>query len=67
MTHWEIIAVAYGLSFAAVAAEIALLWRRRRAALRQAQAWDRAGEPGPGGEPLDPAEPRSDREAGEPA
>lgn len=67
MTHWEIIAVTYGLSFAAVAAEIALLIRRRRAALRQAQAWDRAAEPGPGDEPLTAPEPRSDRKAGEPA
>ena len=37
MNHWQMIAVAYALTFAALALEIVLLFRRRRAALRQAQ------------------------------
>ena len=39
MNHWQIIALAYALTFAALALELALLSRRRRSALRQAQAW----------------------------
>ena len=35
MNHWQMIAIAYGLTFAALALEVALLRRRRRAALRQ--------------------------------
>ncbi len=35
MTHWQVIAIAYGLTFLALAVEVALLVRRRRAALRQ--------------------------------
>jgi hypothetical protein len=38
MNHWQMIAIAYGLTFAALAVEVSLLFRRRRAALRQAQA-----------------------------
>ncbi len=38
MNHWQMIAIAYGLSFGALALEIALLVRRRRAALREALA-----------------------------
>ena len=47
MNHWQMIAVAYGLTFAALAIEVALLFRRRRVALRQARASqdpDQAGD-----------------------
>lgn len=47
MSHWQMIAFAYGLTIAALAIEIALLIRRRRVALRQAQASqdpDQAGD-----------------------
>ena len=37
MTHWQSIIVAYGLTFAALAIEVALLLRRRRRAERQAR------------------------------
>ena len=47
MNHWQMIAIAYGLSFAALAIEILLLRRRRRAALRQARHGDEL-EPGDG-------------------
>ena len=36
MTHWQFIALAYGLTFAAIAVEVLLLIRRRRRAERQA-------------------------------
>jgi hypothetical protein len=39
MNHWLMIAIAYGLTLAAVAIEIVLLFRRRRVALRQARSW----------------------------
>jgi len=39
MNHWGMIAFAYGLTFAALALEVAFLFRRRRLAVRQAQAW----------------------------
>jgi hypothetical protein len=35
MNHWQMIAIAYGLTFVALAAEVLLLRRRRLAALRQ--------------------------------
>jgi len=38
MNHWQMIAIAYLLTFAAVALEVALLVRRRRAAWRHACA-----------------------------
>jgi hypothetical protein len=38
MNHWQMIAIAYVLTFAAVALEVVLLLRRRRAAWRQARA-----------------------------
>jgi hypothetical protein len=47
MNHWQMIAIAYGLSFAALAIEILLLRRRRQAALRQARLGDEL-EPGDG-------------------
>ena len=39
MNHWQMIAIAYGLTFVALALEVTLLFGRRRAALRQAQGW----------------------------
>ncbi len=45
MNHWQMIAFAYALTFVALALELALLFRRRRSALRQAQAWLDADEP----------------------
>jgi heme exporter protein CcmD len=45
MTHWQVIAIAYGLTFLALAMEVALLVRRRRAALRQLRLLDEAKEP----------------------
>ena len=39
MNHWQMIILAYTLTGAALALEVALLWRRRRNAWRQAQAW----------------------------
>ncbi len=48
MNHWQMIAIAYVLTFAALALEIALLFRRRHAALRQAQAWVESDVPEPG-------------------
>jgi len=39
MNHWQMIAIAYSLTFMALALEVALLFRRRRAAVRQAQTW----------------------------
>jgi heme exporter protein CcmD len=44
MNHWQMIVIAYGLTFGALALEVALLLRRRRAALRQAQGWLEADE-----------------------
>ena len=47
MNHWQMIAVAYGLTFAVIAIEVLLLGRRRRAALRQVRtgaAWEREDE-----------------------
>ncbi len=38
MNHWQMIAIAYLLTFAAVALEVVLLLRRRRAAWRNARA-----------------------------
>ncbi len=38
MNHWQMIAIAYVLTLAAVALEVVLLLRRRRAAWRQARA-----------------------------
>ena len=38
MNHWQMIAISYALTFAALAVEVALLMRRRRAALRHVQA-----------------------------
>jgi heme exporter protein CcmD len=38
MNHWQMIAIAYGLTFAALAVEVALLVRRRQAALRELRA-----------------------------
>lgn len=35
MNHWQMIAIAYGLTFVALAVEVLLLRRRRLAALRQ--------------------------------
>ncbi len=46
MAHWQVIAIAYGLTFLALAMEVALLVRRRRAALRQLRLLDEAKEPG---------------------
>jgi hypothetical protein len=50
MNHWQMIAVAYGLTFAALAVEVMLLFRRRRLAVEQARAWldDEAHVAGPG-------------------
>ena len=50
MNHWQMIAVAYGLTFAALAVEVMLLFRRRRLAVEQARAWldDEAPATGPG-------------------
>jgi heme exporter protein CcmD len=42
MNHWQMIAIAYGLTFAALAIEISLLFRRRKAALRQARTGEDA-------------------------
>ncbi|MBA3477126.1 MAG: heme exporter protein CcmD [Lautropia sp.] len=39
MNHWQMIAIAYGLTFGALALEVVLLCSRRRAALQQARAW----------------------------
>jgi heme exporter protein CcmD len=44
MAHWQVIAIAYGLTFLALAVEVALLVRRRRAALRQLRLLDEAKE-----------------------
>ena len=47
MNHWQMIAIAYGLTFAVLAIEVVLLGRRRRAALRQVpigDASEREGE-----------------------
>ena len=52
MNHWQMIAIAYGLTFGALALEVFLLFRRRRAAVQLAQAWLAAEEPtgrGPAG------------------
>jgi len=38
MNHWQMIAIAYVLTFAAVALEVVLLLRRRRAAWHHARA-----------------------------
>jgi hypothetical protein len=38
MNHWQMIAIAYLLTFAAVALEVVLLLRRRRAAWEYARA-----------------------------
>ena len=38
MNHWQMIAISYALTFAALAVEVALLMRRRRTGLRQVQA-----------------------------
>jgi heme exporter protein CcmD len=46
MTHWEVIVLAYGLTFLALAMEVALLRRRRRAALRQIRLLAESGAPG---------------------
>ena len=40
MNHWQMIAIAYGLSIVAIAIEITLLGRRRRAALQQVRSGD---------------------------
>ena len=39
MNHWQMIAIAYGLTFGVLALEVVLLRSRRRAALQQARAW----------------------------
>jgi hypothetical protein len=39
MNHWQMIALAYALTFVAIALEVALLFRRRGNAWRQARAW----------------------------
>jgi len=39
MNHWQMIAIAYGLTFGVLALEVVLLCSRRRAALQQARAW----------------------------
>ena len=39
MNHWQMIAAAYGLTFAALAMEVMLLFRRRRLAVEQARTW----------------------------
>ena len=54
MTHWEVIAVTYGLTFVALAVEVALLSRRRRAALRQIRSLVDARESEGSGETNDP-------------
>lgn len=52
MNHWQMIVIAYGLTFAALAIEVALLVRRRSAAKRQARAsleadgWNGIGDDG---------------------
>ena len=48
MNHWQMIAIAYVLTFAAVALEVVLLLRRRRAAWRHARALDEDEAAGPG-------------------
>ena len=45
MNHWQMIAISYVLTFAALALEVVLLLRRRRAAWRQARASLSDGEP----------------------
>ena len=70
MNHWQMIAIAYGLSFAALALEVALLLRRRHAAWRQVQACIDAVEAGPGSEAAlgsQARDRRTDPEAGEAA
>jgi len=50
MNHWQMIAIAYSATFVALALEVALLFRRRRAAVQQARAWldaDDRQAPGP--------------------
>ena len=54
MTHWQLIAFTYGLTFLALAAEVALLVRRRRAARRQLRQLAEAQEPGGSEETDDP-------------
>lgn len=44
MVHWQMIAIAYSLTFAALAVEVSLLFRRRCAARRQALASSAAGD-----------------------
>jgi hypothetical protein len=49
MNHWQMITLAYGLTFAALTLEVVLLFRRRRQALRQAlDGLDAADEPASG-------------------
>lgn len=50
MNHWQMIAIAYGLSFGALALEIALLVRRRRAALSEALAGEDPAAPNEAGD-----------------
>jgi hypothetical protein len=54
MNHWQMIALAYALTAVALAVEVALLFRRRRTAWRQARAWRDGDEPS-GAMPEDPA------------
>jgi heme exporter protein CcmD len=54
MSHWQVIAIAYGLTFAALAVEVVLLVRRRRAALRQVQRLAEDMEPEGSEETNDP-------------
>ncbi len=54
MSHWLMIAIAYGLTFLALAMEVALLVRRRRAALRQIELLAEASAPGGPEETDDP-------------
>ncbi|NLD55191.1 MAG: heme exporter protein CcmD [Burkholderiaceae bacterium] len=54
MSHWTVIAIAYGLTFLALAVEVGLLVRRRRAALRQVRLLAEATEPGGSEETNDP-------------
>ena len=54
MSHWMVIAVTYGLTFLALAAEVMLLVRRRRAALRQLSLLAEANRPGGSEETDDP-------------
>ena len=54
MSHWLMIAIAYGLTFLALAVEVVLLVRRRRAALRQVELLAEGSDPGGSEETDDP-------------